>query len=230
MTGPPAHSYPEPETSWREACRDSLERSRKRRAVAAQMRARRRRTRGGSGGLAAALTALALAAPLTLANSTPAGHATTTTLLTTGSEGDGVIALQRALGVTPTGHYGSATRRAVLAFQRSHGLMVDGIVGPQTRAALGLAPAPASTATATARSATSAPSATLARIAQCESGGDPQAVSADGRYRGKYQFSRATWRALGGSGDPAQAPEATQDRMAALLLARAGTSPWPTCG
>ena len=40
-------------------------------------------------------------------------------------------------------------------------------------------------------------------------------MSADGRYRGKYQFSRATWRALGGKGDPAKAPEARQDRLAA---------------
>jgi hypothetical protein len=70
----------------------------------------------------------------------------------------------------------------------------------------------------------------LARIAACESGGDPTAVSADGRYHGKYQFSRATWRTMGGSGNPARAPEAEQDRIAAKLLARAGTSPWPNCG
>src|SRR5205823_11235122 len=30
--------------------------------------------------------------------------------------------------------------------------------------------------------------ATLNAIASCESGGDPTAVSADGAYRGKYQF------------------------------------------
>jgi hypothetical protein len=54
-------------------------------------------------------------------------------------------------------------------------------------------------------------------------------VSADGRYRGKYQFDRATWRALGGSGDPAAAPEAEQDQRAADLLAREGASPWPSC-
>ena len=46
-------------------------------------------------------------------------------------------------------------------------------------------------------------------------------MSADGTYRGKYQFDRETWRAMGGSGDPADAPEAEQDRIAALaLLAR----------
>jgi hypothetical protein len=69
----------------------------------------------------------------------------------------------------------------------------------------------------------------LRRIALCESGGDPTAVSADGRYRGKYQFSRATWRAMGGSGDPAAAPEAEQDRRAAELLRREGGAPWPNC-
>jgi hypothetical protein len=70
---------------------------------------------------------------------------------------------------------------------------------------------------------------TLESIASCESGGDPTAVSADGQYRGKYQFDRATWRALGGSGDPAEATEAEQDERAAALLARSGTAPWPSC-
>ncbi|HEX6618892.1 MAG TPA: transglycosylase family protein, partial [Solirubrobacteraceae bacterium] len=72
--------------------------------------------------------------------------------------------------------------------------------------------------------------ATLQRIAQCESGGDPSAISGDGTYRGKYQFDRETWRAMGGSGDPADAPEAEQDRIAAALVAQRGTAPWPTCG
>jgi hypothetical protein len=70
----------------------------------------------------------------------------------------------------------------------------------------------------------------LAQIAQCESGGDPTVVSRDGRYRGKYQFTRATWRSLGGTGDPAKADEATQDAMAAKLYAERGTAPWPVCG
>ena len=74
-----------------------------------------------------------------------------------------------------------------------------------------------------------AAAATLQRIAQCESGGNPSAVSADGTYRGKYQFDRETWRAMGGSGDPADAPEAEQDRIAAQLLAQRGTAPWPVC-
>lgn len=71
---------------------------------------------------------------------------------------------------------------------------------------------------------------TLSAIAACESGGDPTIVSADGSYRGKYQFSVSTWETVGGSGDPAAAPEHEQDYRAALLYARSGSSPWPVCG
>ncbi len=72
--------------------------------------------------------------------------------------------------------------------------------------------------------------ATLESIAACESGGDPTAVSADGTYRGKYQFDYGTWESVGGHGDPAAAPEAEQDYRAALLYSRSGSSPWPVCG
>jgi Transglycosylase-like domain len=71
---------------------------------------------------------------------------------------------------------------------------------------------------------------TLEAIASCESGGDPTIVSSDGTYRGKYQFSVSTWESVGGSGDPAAAPEAEQDYRAALLYAQSGSSPWPVCG
>ncbi len=70
----------------------------------------------------------------------------------------------------------------------------------------------------------------LAAIAACESGGDPQAIGGGGTYRGKYQFSRQTWAAVGGAGDPAAAPEVEQDRRAAMLYARAGAGQWPVCG
>ena len=73
-------------------------------------------------------------------------------------------------------------------------------------------------------------SATLDAIASCESGGDPTAVSADGTYRGKYQFDYGTWASVGGHGDPAAAPEKEQDYRAALLYSRGGSSPWPICG
>ena len=70
----------------------------------------------------------------------------------------------------------------------------------------------------------------LEAIASCESGGNPAAVSADGTYHGKYQFSVATWQAMGGSGLPSQAPESEQDMRAAMLYAQSGPSQWPVCG
>ena len=136
-----------------------------------------------------------------------------------GDRGAKVERIQRALGLNPVdGVFGPATKRAVKRFQRRHGLAADGVVGPATKEALGLSRAHAATGTRV-----------LERIAQCESGGNPKAVSPDGRYRGKYQFSRATWRALGGKGDPAKAPEAEQDRRARALYEREGTKPWPAC-
>ncbi|HEX8083015.1 MAG TPA: transglycosylase family protein [Solirubrobacteraceae bacterium] len=134
-----------------------------------------------------------------------------------------VIAVQQKLGIPADGIAGPQTRRAVRRFQRANGLTVDGVIGPQTLRALGI---DARSSRARPRAA---PDATLESIAECESGGDPTAVSPNGRYRGKYQFSRATWRALGGKGDPAAAPEAEQDRLAALLLRKQGPSAWPNC-
>jgi len=70
----------------------------------------------------------------------------------------------------------------------------------------------------------------LEAIAACESGGNPAAIGGGGAYRGKYQFDYGTWASVGGSGDPAAAPEAEQDKRAAMLYAQAGASPWPVCG
>jgi hypothetical protein len=70
----------------------------------------------------------------------------------------------------------------------------------------------------------------LQSIAQCESHDNPQAVGGGGQFRGKYQFTYSTWAAVGGHGDPAAAPEAEQDRRAALLYARSGAGQWPVCG
>src|SRR5262245_39327797 len=202
-------------------CETAIRRARRRRSVADRLRARARRVRSARGSFVTVAATAAIAAPLALASG--GGSA----LLQRGSSGSSVQALQRALGVTPTGNFGPITARAVRAFQSSHGLTVDGIVGPITRAALGLG---GTTAAPQSSSASGSSSSLLARIAQCESGGSPTAISADGRYRGKYQFTRATWRAMGGSGDPARAPEAEQDQRAAALLGREGTSPWPVCG
>ncbi len=199
---------------------ESKRRSRTRRAEARKARSRGRRRRAG---------ALVAAATLTFAAGGAVAHDRASTSAAVRSAGSSVSALQSALGIPADGIYGPQTRAAVRRYQRAHGLAVDGIAGPVTLASLGLSGSGSRTTKRPAGTGVSAPSAILAKIARCESGGDPTAVSPDGRYRGKYQFSRATWRALGGRGDPAAAPEALQDRLAAKLLASSGTSPWPNC-
>jgi hypothetical protein len=72
--------------------------------------------------------------------------------------------------------------------------------------------------------------AQLRSIAACESHNDPRAVGGGGAYRGLYQFSFSTWRAVGGRGDPAAASRAEQTWRAWLLLSRHGSGHWPMCG
>jgi Transglycosylase-like domain/Putative peptidoglycan binding domain len=160
-----------------------------------------------------------------------------TALLAAGAEGSAVTTVQKALGISTSGVFDQRTKVAVESFQRQHGLVVDGIVGPQTRGALGLASSgTASTGTSGSTGSTSttqssaAGNASLQAIAQCESGGNPQAVGGGGQFRGKYQFTRESWQAVGGTGDPAAASEAEQDQRAAMLYQRSGASNWPVCG
>jgi peptidoglycan hydrolase-like protein with peptidoglycan-binding domain len=193
--------------------------------MARRERTRRIRIRGGSGSLAIVALVVAIAG-----GSVAAGQTTQSGLLKKGSGGASVSAVQRALGVPADGVFGAKTKAAVRAFQVRKGLVVDGIVGPQTRAALGLGGSAAQSTAAPTASTGTAPVGQLQKIAQCESGGNPQAVGGAGRYRGKYQFTRSTWAAVGGSGDPAAASEAEQDQRAAALLARSGTGQWPVCG
>jgi peptidoglycan hydrolase-like protein with peptidoglycan-binding domain len=158
-----------------------------------------------------------------------------------GDRGRAVRRLQRRLGVPADGAFGPQTDRAVRRFQRRSGLTADGIVGPMTRGKLGLArfssadvrhpPADAPSGGGDGAGSGVKLPRVLREIAQCESGGDPRAVSPNGLYRGKFQFSRSTWKAVGGRGsDPAEASEAHQDRMALRLYRQQGVAPWPACG
>ncbi|CAN5436699.1 hypothetical protein BH10ACT3_BH10ACT3_00470 [soil metagenome] len=77
----------------------------------------------------------------------------------------------------------------------------------------------------------------LARLRACESNGRYDVVSANGSFRGAYQFSPRTWNSVAGEHypelkgvDPAAASPADQDRMARALWAMQGRSPWPHCG
>jgi len=67
-----------------------------------------------------------------------------------------------------------------------------------------------------------------AKLAQCESGGNPQTNTGNGFY-GMYQFTLETWQALGGTGYPHEADAATQTAMAKKLQAQSGWGQWPGC-
>jgi len=178
------------------------------------------------------LAALAVAAVPALADpgasSSGGASASSEVVVKRGDRGSAVRSIQQELAILADGVFGAQTERAVKGFQRRHNLVPDGIVGPLTRGALGLRPFSSRSVRRTSERSTDIPAA-LERIAQCESGGNPRAISPGGQYRGKYQFSRTTWRAIGGSGDPADAPEWLQDRLALKLYRQRGSAPWPNC-
>jgi hypothetical protein len=89
------------------------------------------------------------------------------------------------------------------------------------------AAAKAEAAQATAGASTAA--GHMQAIAACESGGNYSTNTGNGFY-GAYQFTQSTWESVGGTGNPAAASPAEQDRRAAMLYAQQGSSPWPVCG
>ena len=99
--------------------------------------------------------------------------------------------------------------RAVLSGIAVAGLAAAGI-------ALGAAPAQA------------APGAVWDRVAQCESSGNWHINTGNGYYGG-LQFSMATWRGYGGSGNPAAASRTEQIRIAEKVLKGQGWGAWPVC-
>jgi hypothetical protein len=195
---------------------ESKRRSRARRFEAAR---RLRRLRGRRSLVAVTLASLSIAGGALAAGGGSVGTQAVQ------SAGSSVSALQTALAIPADGIYGPQTRRAVRRFQAAHGLAVDGIAGPVTLGALGLS----MNAPTTSSSSGSSASAALEKIAMCESSGDPTTDTGNGYY-GKYQFSLATWHRMGGTGNPAHASEALQDRLAAKLYAQEGAAPWPVCG
>lgn len=66
-------------------------------------------------------------------------------------------------------------------------------------------------------------------IAQCESGGN-WSISTGNGYYGGLQFSMSTWKANGGSGNPANASREEQIRVANNVLQSQGIGAWPVCG
>src|SRR3954464_11076330 len=126
----------------------SLARSRRRRVLAAQGRREMARRKQAATAVSAAMVVSPTAAAFAAAGNgpgsgssgvpgaSPANRAiapgTPSSLLRAGSTGPDVVRVQSALGQQPDGVFGSRTDAAVRVFQGRNGLLVDGIVGPQT--------------------------------------------------------------------------------------------------
>jgi hypothetical protein len=98
-------------------------------------------------------------------------------------------------------------------------------------AAASSAPPPAPAVRASGASGASA-GGVWACIRSRESGGNYATNTGNGYY-GAYQFLLSTWRSLGGTGLPSQAPPPVQDAMAQKLQRRSGWGQWSThsaCG
>lgn len=209
----------------------SLRASRARRMAAARRRVRRFRGRTLLLGFAVAMLVVSAGAALA-----SRGGSNT---LRYGMRGSAVKELQRKLHVHPaSGYFGPKTRAAVKRFERRHHLRADGVAGPAVLSRLGMRVNSAGSDTGSTGGTAPGGSSggghvripqELKKIAMCESGDNPRAVSPSGRYRGKYQFDMQTWKAWGGHGDPINNSEATQDRVALRLYKARGTKPWPNC-
>jgi hypothetical protein len=70
------------------------------------------------------------------------------------------------------------------------------------------------------------------KTSECESGKDPDAIGGGGKYRGAFQFMKATWRTSPKSpgGDPIRYDYTTQAVVAVALKKRDGAGHWPVCG
>lgn len=66
-------------------------------------------------------------------------------------------------------------------------------------------------------------------IAACESGGNWATNTGNG-FSGGLQFTPSTWRANGGTGNPASATREAQIAVARKVMATQGLGAWPVCG
>ncbi|HET9739241.1 MAG TPA: peptidoglycan-binding protein [Solirubrobacteraceae bacterium] len=161
-----------------------------------------RRLGRGRAALAAALAALVLLVPATVADAAKP--------LKRGSEGPRVAMVQRWLGLTPDRIFGPATKRAVKRFQRRRGLAADGIVGPVTWAALKRANARRSSGSSSGGRVSSRKAAVVSL--QRSLGITADGIFGPGTQAAVKRFQRrrglvadgivgpATWRALGHAG------------------------------
>lgn len=71
------------------------------------------------------------------------------------------------------------------------------------------------------------------RLAICESGKNPRAISKSGKYKGAFQFSDETWANVKSPSDPVDPRDATYERQREIVIAKFPISSWssqfPTC-
>jgi Transglycosylase-like domain len=70
------------------------------------------------------------------------------------------------------------------------------------------------------------------RVAQCETGRDPNLTALGGDYRGAFMFTWDAWKTSPKTpgGDPIDYSYRVQAVVAVALKGRDGTAPWPVCG
>jgi hypothetical protein len=103
--------------------------------------------------------------------------------------------------------------------------VANAVAAPAAPAPAAPTPAPAPTPTAVV---TGGAGGVWAALRNCESSGNYTENTGNGYY-GAYQFSQATWSALGYPRRPDQASAAMQDEAAQRLQARSGWGQWPAC-
>ncbi|WP_410173512.1 transglycosylase family protein [Frankia nepalensis] len=130
------------------------------------------------------------------------------------------------------GRASSPTARTAPPARREPRRSRPAVTGPNRRLRQTLAAAPVIAAAVGGTLALASPanaSSNWAELRQCESGGNYSINTRNGYY-GAYQFSLSTWRSLGYSGLPSDAPPAVQDEAALRLAQRSGFGQWPVCG
>lgn len=119
-----------------------------------------------------------LGAALLLVLAALLGAAQAAVVLEVGSTGENVVRVQKRLiqygylNGEADGRYGEATRKAVVWFQQRNGLTMDGRVGPETAAALGVTLSSSASTAVTTSSSTSANQYLLARLVYAEARGE----------------------------------------------------------
>jgi peptidoglycan hydrolase-like protein with peptidoglycan-binding domain len=132
------------------------------------------------------------------------------------------------------GVYGPQTTRVVRSWQRSNGLLEDGIAGPVTQASLGLGETADRGPQIQVTDTVPTPVEHFEeweRLAQCESGGD-WGINTGNGYYGGLQFALSSWRAVGGTefaSYPHLANKIDQMTAAERLLDVQGWGAWPAC-